>query len=89
MSSCNFVNVGIVPVIESFLDRKLLCALCRLVHHLKHSGVRQVYVASVVERGAFPGFTGLSRAQFNKIRKVSDELARYFGEDFVDVGSYR
>ena len=57
---------------------------------LHSAEVRHVYVASIVERGTFPGFTCLSIAQFNKIRRnVNKKLAKYFFvEEFVDVGGY-
>ena len=82
-----FMNVGGNDIRSTTSIEELVKQIKSLVAYLQSSGVRRVYVASIVERGSFPSFTGLSKSKFNKIRRsVNKKLQKHFGKDFIDVG---
>ena len=80
------MNVGGNDINTDCSVEEIVARLIRIVQRLKRNGVQRVFVASIVERGSFPKFTGLTSDQFNKIRKsVNAKLKIHFGEDYVNV----
>ena len=75
---------SLVVLSFSSINIRILANHCDELH--RH-GVRRVYVASIIERGSFPTFTGLTPEKFNKIRRaVNKGLRKKFGSSFIDVG---
>ena len=73
----------------SSINIRILANHCDELH--RH-GVRRVYVTSIIERGSFPTFTGLTPEnltpeKFNNIRHaVNKGLRKKLGSSFIDVG---
>lgn len=61
--------------------------IIHIVNELYDAGVERVFVASIIERGKFPHWTGLHKFSFNKMRKsVNRKLKKHLRSDYVDIG---
>ena len=58
-----------------------------VVNELYRYGVKRVFVASILARGKFPIWTGLSIKTFTVMRRsINKKLKRELGADFIEVG---
>lgn len=81
-----FINLGGNDITKRTVANHLKNRILDIVDKLYLSGVRKVFVASIIERGSFPRFTGLTRSKFNKIRRsVNRKLRKELGPSFIDV----
>ena len=82
-----FMNLGGNDITESTDIQNLVKRLKNIVKELYENGITKVFVATVIERGSFPEWTGLTRPIFNKIRHaLNKKLRTELGTDLVDVG---
>ena len=82
-----FMNLGGNDITESTDIQNLVKRLKNIVRELYENGTTKVFVATVIERGSFPEWTGLTRPRFNKIRHaLNKKLRTELGTDLVDVG---
>ena len=82
-----FMNLGGNDITESTDIQNLVKRLKNIVKELYENGITKVFVATVIERGSFPEWTGLTRPIFNKIRHaLNEKLRTELGTDLVDVG---
>ena len=65
-----FMNLGGNDITWSTDIDKLVKRITNIVEELYLHGVRRIFVASIIERGDFPRFTGLDNERFNKIRRT-------------------
>ena len=82
-----FMNLGGNDITESTDIQNLVKRLKNIVRELYENGTTKVFFATVIERGSFPEWTGLTRRRFNKIRHaLNKKLRTELGTDLVDVG---
>ena len=82
-----FMNLGGNDITESTDIQILVKRLKNIVKELNENGITKVFVATVIERGSFPEWTGLTRPIFNRIRHaLNKKLRTELGTDLVDVG---
>ena len=82
-----FMNLGSNDITESTDIQNLVKRLKNIVKELYENGITKVFVATVIERGSFPEWTGLTRPIFNKIRHaLNKKLRTEVATDLVDVG---
>ena len=62
-----FMNLGGNDITESTDIQNLVKRLKNIVKELYENGITQVFIATVIGRGSFPEWTGLTRPIFNKI----------------------
>ena len=79
-----FMNLGGNDITESTDIQNLVKRLKNIVKELYENGSTKAIVATVIERGSFPEWTGLATPIFNKIRhkKLRTEL----GTKLIAVG---
>ena len=81
-----FMNLGGNDITESTDIQNLVKRLKNIVKKLYENGITKVFVATVIERGSFPEWTGLTRPIFNKIRHaLNKKLRTELDTDLVDV----
>lgn len=72
--SCNSSVDSIVGRLKTIVDK------------LYSSGIRRVFVGTIIERGSFWHSTGLTKEMFDKIRRgINRKLRRILGPDLIDV----
>ena len=77
-----FMNLGGNDITESTDTQNLVKRLKNIVKELHENGT-----TTVIERGSFSEWTGLTRPIFNKIRHaLNKKLRTELGTDLVDVG---
>lgn len=82
-----FINLDGNDLSASSSVEAVVNRLKRIFDQLRQSGVRQIFVASIIERGSFWASTGLTRQKFNKIRRsINNKLRQLLGPDFIDMG---
>ena len=82
-----FMNLGGNDITESTDIQNPVKRLKNIVKELYETGITKVFVATIIERGSFQEWTGLTRPIFNKIRHaLNKKLRTELGTDLVDVG---
>ena len=82
-----FMNLGGNDITESTDIHNLVKRLKNIVKELYENGTTKVFVATVIERGSFPEWTGLATPIFNKIRHaLNKKLRTELGTELIDVG---
>ncbi|XP_053381462.1 uncharacterized protein LOC128549140 [Mercenaria mercenaria] len=82
-----FINLGGNDITDSCNPHDIYLNIINIVEELYNCGVERVFVASIVERGKFPKWTGLNHKFFNVYRRsVNKKLKKYFARDFVQIG---
>ncbi|KAL4240954.1 hypothetical protein ACF0H5_001737 [Mactra antiquata] len=65
--------------------------IVKIVEELHAAGVKKIFIASIIERGHCPNFTGISSGSFNKMRNaVNRRLKEHFygneHAEFIQIG---
>ncbi|XP_060585339.1 uncharacterized protein LOC132741227 [Ruditapes philippinarum] len=82
-----FLNLGGNSFIADCNPHTVYLEIIDIVDKMYKAGVQRVFVASIIERGKFPHWTGLNRSIFNKMRNsVNSKLKKYYREDFIQIG---
>ena len=82
-----FMNLGGNDITKSTDIQNLVKRLKNIFKELYENGITKVFVATVIERGSFPEWTGLTRPVFIKIRHaLNKKLRTELGTDLDDVG---
>ena len=70
--------VSLVYLVCQQVDiQNLVKRLKNIAKELYENGITKVFVATVIERGSFPEWTGLTRPIFNKIRHALNMKLHY------------
>lgn len=81
-----FVNLGGNSIHARCKPGDIYFDIIEIVERLYQAGVERVFVASIIERGRFPSWTGLNISSFNKVRRaVNKKLKHHLKADFVEV----
>ncbi|XP_053390121.1 uncharacterized protein LOC123534501 [Mercenaria mercenaria] len=82
-----FINLGGNDITAECDAQTIYLDIIDIVGKLYNSGVERVFVASIVERGKFPHWTGLNHKIFTVCRRyINKKLKKYLRNDFVQVG---
>ena len=82
-----FINLGGNDISVACTPEQIFRELVDIINELYRSGVERVFIASIIARGKFPAWTGMTSTSFNRIRKsINGKLKHKYKNDYVDIG---